>query len=230
MTKSKIVSRLVSDVPVIIDLMFDGRLEHSRCVMATAVGVDVLAAFNIEARPLSVKIDLLNRAYVEFLNGTLAGDPESHGAWRLTGGDPSLEDRLTAKTQVPQPVKPWHGHLVVEIPAMEMLVDLDLRQMNRPQKQIVLPSAAGFRWDGVSGAYVVNGNVMQYVARRDDVSWEEAPDWKYRQTRWPVCVSACVRSITERRQPWRQGKGYDALNGVLTHGVVVRKSATSREA
>lgn len=193
MTRLKVLKRLVRFAQPVLQRE---RLEHARCILATAVGVDALAAFGIPARPLSVDVWVVNQPWLDWRDRDPEG-PQPADAWLLAGGVGQPKDAPTAPPLVPRSLKPWDGHLVVEVPSMKVLLDLDLRAMARPTKGITLPDAAAFDWDGVNDQTyrIPTGGAIRYAAQRDDRSWEQANDWKRQDWRKTLFVDPLVRAI-----------------------------------
>lgn len=183
------------------------RLVHTEgpaCILATAIGVDTLREFGIEARPLSVMVDLVNPAWLKWHQDGQVGGADgllASGAWQLSTGHP--ED-VAANFQPPtvQVSKPWDGHLVIELASSRAsILDLDLGAMRRPAKGIHVPPVGWFSgWNGTAGEWPLPGGCrIRYEAKRQDVaSWGGARDWWDRDKR-AATVAALVRAIRKGR-------------------------------
>lgn len=186
MTGGKVISRLG---PAYAGLV---TVQGPACILATAIGIDVLKEFGIEARPLSVQVDVVNRAW---LDGDVAA------AWRLSAGYPPEEAAKMLAPRTNVPTSPWDGHLVIELVGRAALLDLDLKQMARPRHRIVVPPVGWFEgWNGTAGEWpLADGGRIFYRAKRDDVaSWGGARDWWDRAKR-ADSVAAVVRAIRKGR-------------------------------
>jgi hypothetical protein len=155
-------------------------LEQARCVLATAVGVAVLREFRVEARPLSVCVDVWNAAFAEWVNAGYPGGEDGYrtsGAWWLRTAE-ERQDIDDARRLRPAPRKPWNGHLVVEVPQYQLILDLDAQQLGRPERNMPMPPAAAFAWRGSAGEYTLPGPVyVRYEEWPDNVGWMAAKDW-----------------------------------------------------
>lgn len=196
MTRTKVFRLLTRYVQPVLQRE---ALEHARCILATAVGVDVLADFGIDARPLSVDVWVVNAAWLAWQDDPTPGVSQPADAWMLAGGVGQPKDAPSQAPLVPKSLKPWDGHLVVEVPSSGLLLDLDLRAMTRPTKGIILPDAAAFTWDGLSGTYEIpGGGAIRYLAQRGDRSWEQANDWKRKDWRKTRFVDPLIKAIRRR--------------------------------
>jgi hypothetical protein len=195
-TKSKVISRLVELQPPILDAWL---AERSRCILATAIGIDVLRHFDIDARPVSVQMDLWNKPWVDWVRagkpgeGTITAvlDLERRGGYMLSAGDSSVP--------VPGGLQPgrWDGHLMVEVPGpTALLIDLDLQQFRRPAKGFNLPAAVVFHLTDPQGAEftIPGGGKLRIETKRHDQSFTAAPDWNSQAKRQAV-VKEVIRAI-----------------------------------
>ena len=175
MTAGKAIDRLVVFAPAIIAA---NAKPGGRCVLATAIGIDVLERFDVAAVPVSVRLRLANGAYLAHAERGMSavGNVANGGHLIDTGSD---ADPLTGTTTSD---RGWHGHLVMALPGVS-LIDLDLQQLHRPQYGIVLPLAARFEWLGLrvdraaGREFPINGNRIRYDVRPNDQSWADAKDW-----------------------------------------------------
>lgn len=186
MTEIEIVEGLVAKAP---RLIAGWTSSAARCIAATAIGIRVLAEFSIRADPMSVSVRVLNEACVRWLASGRKGDPKLLGCYDLrvaTDTDPVGRDT-------------WNGHLVVYVPLLSTIIDLDLQQMSRPARGIVLPEAASLDWKDTDGHHeyrTPDGSLIAYGHRRIDRSWQSTSDWLLRQTpRFDSAVAEIVREI-----------------------------------
>ena len=157
MTRGVIAARLVAAIePTLAPLC----LPSARCVATTAIGVEVLARFNIAAEPLTVALCV-------------------HDGSR--------------RFRVPR-------HVVVRVPALAMLLDLDLQQCRRPDFWSAnLPAAVALDWHGTPAVYALSpdGPWLDYQPTPADQFWATWPDWTER-ARWAAVVDALVGAITSK--------------------------------
>lgn len=117
------------------------RFRKDSCIASTRIGIDALAYFGVKAVPVSLQMLLFNREAVELLNSgkTLEeiaafvrerGLNEEGGPWTMGVG-----------ADLGRPGG-WAGHLVVGVPAANLLVDLSIDQVSRPHKGLVLDEPA----------------------------------------------------------------------------------------
>lgn len=192
MTRGKVIQRIIELQPVIFERQLG---TPNRCILATSVGIDVLAHFGIDARPLSVKVQILNAAWVKWIRAgspggaTLVGQMalKNAGGWAVVAGDEDGPEERPGH---------WNGHLVIELPGLRAVMDLDLQQMARPQKGIVIPPAAVFHLaDEHGGEYQTqDGGLVQITAKRGDESFRVARDWADQAKRRPL-VDQVIRAI-----------------------------------
>lgn len=198
MTRGKVISRLIEQQPQILERELETR---SRCILATSVGIDVLAAFGIDASPLSVKVDLVNAAWVKWVQDGKPGgitNLERCGGWALSAG---YEPGTSGAPYKPPRPGHWDGHLVVELTGQKAVIDLDMQQMNRPEKNIVLPSAVLLHLPDDDSGWEFNtpdGGKMLIQARREDDSFKGARDWWDKAKRKPM-VDEVIRAIRKGR-------------------------------
>lgn len=156
------------------------RTERGRCVQATRVGIEALAYFGIQAKPLVTLFMTGNLAWVEWM---LAGQqqPMPDEVWSV-GIDPEHrpEDRG------------YPAHLVIEIEGQ--ILDLDTGLYARPHKGIHLPPTMliPIRNDGANGRPIAaqdleGGGAVVYHHRsayhapppdyRGTGAWKETKKW-----------------------------------------------------
>lgn len=180
MTPTKVLNRLVAALPSTVAPFMR---THARCVATTRIGIDTLARFGIEAGPLSIDLRVFNAAQW-IRDGAPGGDAEmrARGGYQLSNvrdGAPSLPP---TREHVG---RSWDGHLVVHVPRCRCLLDLDMRQLARPEFAIELPDAMVIPWTGtVQECVSPTGVVVIYETRRDpltgqpDREFEDARDWQ----------------------------------------------------
>ena len=199
MTTSKVIRRLMAALPAVFaQREADGRMKRSRCILATAVGIDVLRAFDIKAVPMSVQLDVLNPAWVTWVNeGKPGGQPTlmARGGYALSAGYPAGAGFTTALTEPAG----WDGHLMVYLPAQAALLDLDAQQLNRPAHGIQIPVALMLKTAGDISEFDTPGGGRMFVkAKPADQSFERAPDWWDRSRRWDL-VQDITRAIRKSK-------------------------------
>lgn len=200
MTRLKTIQRLAKLQPAVFDRK---KLAPSRCILATAVGVEVLGRFGVQARPLSVKLDLVNAAWVRWVQAGKPGGQAAAlkmGAWALAAGYPpeawGVQPNAVAKPERGG----WDGHLVVEVPGNQCLIDLDMQQLNRPDKGIIMPDAAVLHLvEPDVGTYTTpDGGMLRVEAKREDLTFQAARDWWDRGNRADL-VDEVERAVRKGR-------------------------------
>ena len=185
MTESKVIERLREFAPAIIAA---GTRVPNRCIAATAVGCSVLEAFEIEARPFPVLVEIANRAFVE---------ARARGADDVTAVARGGHIMLIS----PEPVaNGWCGHLMIHVPTHALLIDLDFQQFRRLEQQIAAAPAELFPWPAgtTSRAYTNPDGARMAIQATDDRTWEGSPDWSDRNRRRPM-VTELIRAIRKNR-------------------------------
>ncbi len=187
MTTTKILTRLVYYAPPVLH---ERANPGGRCVLATRLGIDVLARFGLHAEPHVVVAEIANAAYIQWIeDGAPGGDQEqlARGAW-LVSNDPAKRrphggHELPA--QVPPPKAPWDGHLVLVVRdrQRDLLVDLDVQQFARPTRGIVPPPALVLPWNGdlTGSEFRQGGGACAYrpwPADQPIADFRTAPDWQ----------------------------------------------------
>jgi hypothetical protein len=177
----KVIDRLVTFGPAII-AEDPAVVCLSRCVLATAIGGDILDAFGIAWAPVPVHVTIANAAYLAAID---------------RGADPAVAIArgghvMTTRNAPEGPVN-WAGHLILGVPAQGVIVDLDLRQFTRPERTIDLPAAGLFPWP--AGARFreftsPEGIVLRYECTNDR-RFEAAPDWTRRARRARLVAAIC---------------------------------------
>lgn len=185
MTSSKVIDRIREFGPPIIAAY---TRVHARCIAATAMGCDVLRAFDIRAEPYPVAIEIANRAFVEA---------------KARGADPVTAIARGGHVLVmnPDPVpNGWPGHLMIHLPTMGLLLDLDFRQFRRVQQDIAAAPAELFPWPaGTTARTFENPDGARLVIQAtDDRSFERSPDWTDTGRRRQA-VAELARAIRKNR-------------------------------
>jgi len=184
MRPSKVIRRLVELAPPTIAPFMRC---HGYCVAATRLGIDTLARFDIAAEPLPVTVRAINPAGVRWFDeGCPGGADEYHrrGGY-MVSNDPAGGVFLPPTRPVIGPT--WDGHLVVHVPTCDVMLDLDARQLARPERGLEVPSALCLPWDESAGhceLHLPTGTVVTYYTRRDpltgrlDNAFVNAKDWR----------------------------------------------------
>lgn len=197
MTTTKLLARLAAVAPAIIAA---NAKPGARCVFATRIGVDVLAAFGKSATPIPVLVDVANRAYFAWATAGGPGGPDEfrrRGCWVLSNDYPPADVPIAGQPSeaVPIPVaSQWRGHLVFVVGGT--LVDLDAQQFARPRHGMTPPPAIVAPWDGgVAGIEFPWGGVRYrpWPADRPLTDYRTAGDWTGGP--WVDIVAAVVRAI-----------------------------------
>lgn len=186
MTSGKILERLITFGPELIE---DYTITPSRCVLATAVGIEVLRAFAIDAHPLPVNVSIVNDRYVRLIGrGMSATTALAQGGHVM----------VTAGEQVTNP-KEWGAHVVIHLPALRYVLDLDLRQFRRPRYGLEPPPADVFPWPRgrCAGEFKIPGGLLCYEVIADR-GFERGRDWWDSARREPL-VRALVRAVRRGR-------------------------------
>jgi hypothetical protein len=184
MTSSKVLERLIEFAPPILAAHTGVR---ARCIAATAVGCDVLRAFDIPAEPYPVVIELANAAFIAAAKrGADQVTAVARGGHILVMGEPSPGG--------------WPGHLVIHVRAYGVLVDLDFQQFRRAEQQINADAAEVFPWpSGTTTRVFTNADGARLVIEAtDDHTYERSPDWTALNRRRPM-VAALIRAIRKGR-------------------------------
>ena len=186
MTGSKVIGRLMEFAPAILAA---GTRVPARCIAATAVGCDVLRAFDIEAEPYPVLVEVANAAFV---------------AAQARGADPVTAIARGGHILVIGEHIPggWPGHLVIHLPAHGVLVDLDFQQFRRASQSIAAAPAEMLPWPSgtTSRAFVNPDGARLAIEATNDRTYERSPDWSDLNRRRPL-VQELIRAIRKNRLP-----------------------------
>lgn len=126
--------------PVLGEAMprFDALFTKNSCLNSTRVLMDVLAAFGVRSRPLSVECVAFNAAFVHLVSrlGRFPTREESFAASDETGAWSVGVDTRPSSTDAAK--NAWAGHLVLVVQD-EWLLDGSAGQMARPLRGILVP-------------------------------------------------------------------------------------------
>lgn len=193
MTASKVIARLMHWQP---ELFAVTPLVRERCVLATRVGIDVLARFGIAAEPRPVIAGVWNEGYERFrLQRDVDPDtPVPDDGWSVWAGLPRRPG------DPPLGPKRWHGHLVVYVPVRQLMLDLDFQAFDRPLKGLHVPPAFAAPWPGgaqILGRFwtvgVTEGLYAHYRRNDDNQEFLDAPDWTQDRTALVDAVERAIR-------------------------------------
>src|SRR5262245_35734603 len=115
-TRTKVLDRLADLGPAIIT-KYSKTPDH--CVLATAIGLGVLAHFGIEAVPQPMRVRVANKIFIEACERTHDGEQPDFVAVHEAGGH--ILD--TGTGDEPRESKGWPGHLVILVPTVGKLLD-----------------------------------------------------------------------------------------------------------
>lgn len=176
-------------------------LIKNRCCNATRVLVDVMQAFKVEVKPLSVDTIYSNKAYLDQIKmlgrvPIMGQDELMHGAWAV-----GIDTRASATDSSRNA---WAGHLV-GIVENRLLVDPNAGQFSRPQKNllvpeiVVLPCERKFYSKG-KGRVVFTApdeTTAMYMPRKDDTSYRDVSGWQ--RSPWNAeCARDIINTMKKR--------------------------------
>jgi len=150
------------------------------CLFSTALAIDVLSTFGIEAKPLKVSLLCFNKPFWERMSSTnsLPQTERERKAWEEEIGAYALG------LGVPDPKKKGPSlHVVCYTEPDHIMIDLSVDQINRPKHGIVVEPAYGH----VDEAFL-KGQEREYFSTKAGVMlcyeaepWDNfffmAPDW-----------------------------------------------------
>jgi hypothetical protein len=148
---------------------------NGRCLNATRIAIDALAAFSIQAKPLSVKTFAWNRPYHELLM-TLG---RSIGADDLARRPEAWAVGIDVESHPDDDLRnAWAGHLVAVV--QDHLIDCAADQFSRPAHAMTFPDVVVI--PGVSKRFLkskqrlarentIEGSWIAYEARAEDRSF-----------------------------------------------------------
>jgi hypothetical protein len=146
------------------------------CINAVRIGIDALKEFGVTAKPMSVRVEYMNKIWYDFM---LEND-----GWPKND---EQRDELIAKggycvgidTKAPTTPDNWPGHLIMLAEAH--IIDPSAIQFNRPAKGIDVPPVMMFNYPpgfekGKRVAHFGNetGAACFYTARPNDRSFFQA--------------------------------------------------------
>jgi hypothetical protein len=187
MTTTKILDRLIRFAPPLLDA--NCKPGVGRCILATAVGLDVLRAFDIAAEPRAVHMKLANAQYI---------------AARLRGADPvtavARGGHLMAPNEGLRSATSWGGHLVIELPTVGKLLDLDHGQFRRPAHGILVEDADLFDWPANTREreFVGVNRARLVITVVEDDYYQLSKDWT-EPSRWRPLATTLVRAVRAGR-------------------------------
>lgn len=162
------------------------------CIAATAIAIDVLQRYGIEAEPIPVSATVANRQAVELLSKEGVTEQEL-----IDGGAKIVEIDTESKR-----AGYYAGHLVAAVRmkirnANVVLIDLSARQFHRPKYGIYMDAMAllsdRFLEDGMEIWDMPNGAVLRYQ-RIENERWKDTSDWKSVDLR-KIMVDAVVNAM-----------------------------------
>jgi hypothetical protein len=161
------------------------------CIASTKVAIKVLSHFRMNARPLSVGLEIRNTVFQQLVQETGGPPPNNDVAqeWLKKG----------AWSVCVAPDKVDIGH-VVAIVMNECLLDLSLDQASRPNKGIVMKPGvgvlpSGFWRDGV--AYMINGCSVVYWPVKENEIFRTSNDWRIGSRTTPI-AKEIIRQIQRK--------------------------------
>ena len=192
MTTTKAIARLLEWTPLVLDAVLRSR---QRCIFATRVGIDVLAAFGIDAEPRPVVACVANSSYVLWKEEDRTR-PTPPDAWAVWAGLPALPDDPIQDTPG------WNGHLVVYVPRLSSVLDLDFQQFRRPLKLLDTPPSIVAEWprEQPFAHYVARDACRRLYAVRyehnpTNLGYTVSTDWRRERPVIHETVSTLVRLI-----------------------------------
>ena len=191
--EKQVIDALVECAPSIIERYSQRR---SRCVMATAIGLEVLDYFGIPAKEMPCEVDVFNEiAWKWYQAGCLENAPADAGILSVRMDRPVEANR-----------KEWNGHLVILTKNDSVvIIDLDMQQFNRPEKNILVPSAASFDWakDKLIGGWhatdAYHSTTIVYKLKPGVKSYKQG-DWTMARLRRKAkfITAPIIRSVREQ--------------------------------
>lgn len=191
MTPGKVIDRLVAYAPAVLSAW-----ANPKCVLATATGLYTLRQFGIESAGVAVIAEAANPAYMDWIRRGNPGELfHAMGCWFISN-DPNFEGAELPR-QVAEPRRATIQHVVLHVPKLGCIIDLNLDQFNRPSKQLVLPvSALKLPWDGVHASRGWDTGAVRYRPWPvHDDSWQAAPDWVNGLQKTEAMVKELTRAI-----------------------------------
>jgi len=162
---------------------------EGRCLTVTRVGMEVLAYFGIESKPLVTSALSANAEWCAWQRRLDEGanEPEMPDeAWSVAcgfvaDGGPGLD-----------------AHVVLLVG--DELIDLDAAQASRPERGIKVPSTVRLPWHSEGASLdLSDGGVLVYIPHHQPPQFKHAPDWR-RAPRLAGGVIRVVRKAVEREE------------------------------
>lgn len=166
----------------------------SSCIASTAIAIDVLAYFGVEAEAVECEGFAANRLAISAIAARLVPDWHA-GAWTVGVVRNQPKDLRTGQ---------WPGAHLVAV-TDDALIDLSADQFSRPRKGIEVPALVCaldrdqfFGDDPVVSVPLADGAMLSYK-RLDNPqrSWRDVPDWSDRSRRKRI-VGDVIRAIRSR--------------------------------
>lgn len=164
---------------------------YDLCVFATAIVVDVAHYFDIEVRPISVKVLLHN---AQWLTHVVDGVWKGGDVTKLTDGTWSVGIGFGGD---PEPGK-WPGHLIAV--SDDIFGDFSIKQAERLQYGIITgpaivgPMQGGREWMCANE----HGTTAAYQLDPNNDGWRRGPDWRRKDRRNRI-VGQLIRAIRDTR-------------------------------
>lgn len=189
------------------DHLFD-LLREDSCVNFTKAFIGIGAHFGVKMEPLVVRVEIYNPAATDFY---LAHDmnPPSSAKAPEDGFIVDIGARNTRGELLPAQPGKWPGHLVALIHTSEgpYLVDLSIKQAERPHKGILISKPIGFKLPPNFSSqghtfHAKNANlIFSYTPFPRDKSFEKTPGWVRSHKEE---IESFLANIQERRNPSAQ--------------------------
>lgn len=176
----------------------------NNCVMASRIGMEVMKHYDVRnARSAAVAITCGNPRYTELVeeHGRV---PLSHGElmeWREQGA--YVHGVTGHRKEAPQPGH-WNGHLITL--GEEVLLDLSLDQMTRPQHDIDVETFCGpvgqefLRGEERAAFLSGTGCLITYNLEPWNDEWMTSLDWNQLASYRPV-IDAIIEEIDNMDNP-----------------------------
>ncbi len=193
MTALSLFLALSERIPAAIEAEFG---QHTNCILATRLAIEVAAYFFIEAHPVSVQVVLMN---AQFAGHVDAGDYDVR-KWADIDGSHSVGIGCGFHPGQPREGR-WDGHLIA-MSNEDCFGDFSIRQAERVDKGIITGNALvgpiaydAQKWSAI---HPEHGTVIQYK-RTEDRAYRSAPDWR-EETRRKKLTGPLIREIRDGLQ------------------------------
>lgn len=153
------------------------------CIASTRIGMGVLKHYGIPCYPQAVKVDALNRAAARaVLEGWTDPVALEEAGVKMVGIDGTgALDNVAGS---------WDGHLVLvtaDATGLEIIVDLTLDQMSRPEHDLPLEPVVLPVFDGWPFGVTFPGSGVQVLYRKIPTrSYRSTKDWNPDRTRLDI--------------------------------------------